>query len=186
MVETVETGRGDVLVSPDSPVYPVLQVRTVSMATATHRPATSRQGPLTSLWMWKDLQGTEHLTGRDRTGPDRLLRAHHILHCTRRSEAVFRGDVEAPSVHYPLAFGAFHWVVVKQTKSNLVCFCTWQLLSETPAPISGGWYEILSFSKMPPPPPIYEGFFWGGGTKSSLSFFTEISFRKYFSWCATK
>ncbi|TWW78766.1 Collagen alpha-1(IX) chain [Takifugu flavidus] len=51
MVGTVETARGDVPVSPDSPAYPVLQVRTVSMATATHRPATSRQGPLTSLWM---------------------------------------------------------------------------------------------------------------------------------------
>lgn len=51
MVGTVETGRGDVPVSLDSPAYLVLQARTVSMVTATHQPATSRQGPLTRLWM---------------------------------------------------------------------------------------------------------------------------------------
>lgn len=74
MVRTVETGRGDDQASPDCPVYLVLQVRMVSMATVTHRPAISRQGPLTSLWMLKDPQGTESPTGRDReTGLDQLL-----------------------------------------------------------------------------------------------------------------
>lgn len=80
-VRTVETGIGDVQAFPDCPASLVLQVRTVSMVTVTHRPATSRQGPLSSLWMWKDPQGTDshRQRARDWTGRDQLLRACHIL-----------------------------------------------------------------------------------------------------------
>lgn len=66
MVAMVAMGRGDLLVFLGSPVYQDLLVQLVLMVTVTHQPATSRQGPPTSLWTWKDLQGTESHSGRDR------------------------------------------------------------------------------------------------------------------------
>lgn len=65
-VRTVETGRGDLLAFLECPVSLGLQVQLVPTVTATHQHATSSQGPPTSLWMWRDLQGTKSHSGRDR------------------------------------------------------------------------------------------------------------------------
>lgn len=66
MVRMVGTGRGDVLVLLVSQVYLGLPVQLVLMVTVTRQHATCRQGRPISRWMWKDLQGTESHSGRDR------------------------------------------------------------------------------------------------------------------------
>lgn len=50
-VKMVVTGKGDLLVFPDSPVCQGLPVRPALMVTVTRQLATSRQGLPTSLWM---------------------------------------------------------------------------------------------------------------------------------------
>lgn len=148
-VRTVETGIGDVQAFPDCSVSLVLQVRTVSMVTVTHRPATSRQGPLSSLWMWKDPQGTDSPTGREReTELDGISSSELATFFSECSQLVFQGPVHPlTSSHISIRRGqasshkethkkrGFSWA---RQKSNLVYFCTWELLSENPTPISGG------------------------------------------------
>lgn len=95
---------------------------------------------------------------RDWTGLGQLLWAHRILHSSvfTASLSGFRSSINLQPFVPATSPSEGRWphrVIKKQKrkkrgfswvlqKSNLVCFCTWELFSENPASISGGWYEM--------------------------------------------
>lgn len=137
MVRMVGMGRGDLLVFLDSPVYQGLPVQLVRMVTATLLPATSRQGPPTSLWMWKDLQGTESHFGRDRktVGLTPLSTQGFSRYLTRSCGwwgafdpltsslvSMFCADHISSRSSQPLQFVGKQNIFLCWKKSKLVCF----------------------------------------------------------------
>lgn len=137
MVRMVGMARGDLLVFLDSPVYQGLPVQLVLMVTATLLPATSRQGPPTSLWMWKDLQGTESHFGRDRktVGLTPLSTQGFSRYLTRSCGwwgafdpltsslvSMFCADHISSRSSQPLQFVGKQNIFLCWKKSNLVCF----------------------------------------------------------------